>query len=128
MDDTSDFREWATGARARLRRTAYLLSGDWHLAEDLTQETLLRMYAAWGRPHSVDSYARITLVNLYRALLRRCLNTLRPMLTLGPLSLRRHAAWLLALEAAARDLADATVDARRCPHHLRLGHVDGEGE
>ena len=37
-----------------------------------------------------------------RPRLRRCLNTLRPMLTGGPLSLRRHAAWLHALEAAAR--------------------------
>jgi RNA polymerase sigma-70 factor (sigma-E family) len=68
---TADFRAWAAVARPRLRRTGYLLTGDWHLAEDLTQETLLRMYAAWGRPEAVDAYARTTLVNLHRQLLRR---------------------------------------------------------
>ena len=75
--DTSerpDFRDWATAARPRLRRTAYLLCGDWHLAEDLTQETLLRMYAVWHRVARIgvpDAYARRTLVNLYRSMLRR---------------------------------------------------------
>ena len=73
MDDTRDFREWATAARPRLRRTGFLLTGDWHLAEDLTQETLLRMYANWGRSdiRSIDSYARTTLVNLHRQWLRK---------------------------------------------------------
>ncbi len=73
LDDTPDFREWAVAARPRLRRTGFLLTGDWHLAEDLTQETLVRMYAVWGRPsvHSVDGYARTTLVNQYRQVLRR---------------------------------------------------------
>jgi RNA polymerase sigma-70 factor (sigma-E family) len=56
-----------------LRRTAFLLSGDWHAAEDLTQETLLRMYAAWDRAsiRSVDSYARQTLLNCHRQVLRK---------------------------------------------------------
>jgi RNA polymerase sigma-70 factor (sigma-E family) len=69
-----EFRDWATAARPRLRRTAYLLSGDWHLAEDLAQETLLRMYGVWRRvtrSGSPDGYARRTLVNLYRSTLRR---------------------------------------------------------
>jgi RNA polymerase sigma-70 factor (sigma-E family) len=70
----AEFRVWAAGARPRLRRTAFLLSADWHLAEDLAQETLLRMYAVWrrvSRSGSPDAYARKTLVNLYRATLRR---------------------------------------------------------
>ena len=69
-----EFRDWAAAARPRLRRTAYLLSGDWHLAEDLAQETLLRMYAVWGRVTRIgapDAYARRTLINLYRSTLRR---------------------------------------------------------
>jgi RNA polymerase sigma-70 factor (sigma-E family) len=69
-----EFRDWATAARPRLRRTAYLLSGDWHLAEDLAQETLLRMYAVWRRVAQIgapDAYARRTLINAYRSTLRR---------------------------------------------------------
>lgn len=42
-------RDWAAQARPRLRRTAYLLCGDWHLAEDLTQDTLARVYSVWHR-------------------------------------------------------------------------------
>lgn len=69
-----EFRDWAAGARPRLRRTAFLLCADWHLAEDLAQETLLRMYAVWRRvtrSGNPDGYARKVLVNLYRATLRR---------------------------------------------------------
>jgi len=67
-DSETDFREWVAASRARLRRTAYLLSGDWHLADDLVQEALTRAYAVWpkiarrGRP---DAYVRKILLNLY---------------------------------------------------------------
>ncbi len=30
-----------------LRRTAYLLCGDWHEAEELTQAAFVRLYLAW---------------------------------------------------------------------------------
>jgi RNA polymerase sigma-70 factor (sigma-E family) len=68
------FRDWASMARPRLRRTAYLLCGDWHLAEDLTQETLVRVYSVWSRVSASgppDAYATRTLVNARRAQLRR---------------------------------------------------------
>jgi RNA polymerase sigma-70 factor (sigma-E family) len=69
-----EFRAWASAARPRLRRTAFLLSGDWHLAEDLTQDTLVRIYAVWPRVSASgapDSYAMRTLVNCQRATARR---------------------------------------------------------
>ena len=56
-----------------LRRTAFLLCGDWHLAEDLTQITFTNLYLAWNRieRHDVlDQYAR-------RVLLRAFLNQRR---------------------------------------------------
>jgi DNA-directed RNA polymerase specialized sigma24 family protein len=37
---TEEFTEFAAGAAPRLRRTAFLLCGDWHAAEDLAQATL----------------------------------------------------------------------------------------
>ena len=45
----SDFRGWVAEGRADLRRTAYLLCGDWYLADDLVQETLARMFSVWER-------------------------------------------------------------------------------
>ena len=57
----------------RLRRTAYLLTGDLHLAEDLAQTALVRTYAKWGRVRRGEEhgYARTTLVNLNIDRLRR---------------------------------------------------------
>lgn len=45
----ADFRGWVSTHRSGLRSTAFLLSGDWHLAEDLAQDTLARMFAVWDR-------------------------------------------------------------------------------
>jgi RNA polymerase sigma-70 factor (sigma-E family) len=51
-----------------LRKTAYLLCGDWHLAEDLTQTTFIKLYRSWHRiaRHDVlDQYARRVLLRAY---------------------------------------------------------------
>ncbi|GAA3352065.1 SigE family RNA polymerase sigma factor [Amorphoplanes nipponensis] len=53
-------------ATPRLRRTAYLMCRDWHLAQDLTQLTLARMYAVWRRIHrtaDLEAYSRRVLMN-----------------------------------------------------------------
>jgi RNA polymerase sigma-70 factor (sigma-E family) len=65
-----DFVEFATAAVPRLRRTAYLLCGDWHTAEDLAQTTLTKMFVSWRRIRREDAvfaYASRTLVNTYIA-------------------------------------------------------------
>jgi RNA polymerase sigma-70 factor (sigma-E family) len=62
-----EFAEFAAGSLRDLRRTAYLLCGDWHLAEDLAQEALIRVYRSWGRVQrreSLPGYARQTVVRL----------------------------------------------------------------
>jgi RNA polymerase sigma-70 factor (sigma-E family) len=51
-----------------LRRTAYLLCGDWHLAEDLTQIAVTKLYQAWervDRHDSLDQYARRILLRAF---------------------------------------------------------------
>jgi RNA polymerase sigma-70 factor (sigma-E family) len=68
------FTEFATLAAPRLRRTAFLLCGDWHTAEDLTQTALARVFVSWhriSRQDAVQAYATRTLVNSYLALRRR---------------------------------------------------------
>jgi RNA polymerase sigma-70 factor (sigma-E family) len=44
-----EFAEFAAVAAPRLRRTAFLLCHDWHLAQDLTQTALAKTYVAWKR-------------------------------------------------------------------------------
>lgn len=49
MRDDEAFIQFAEAVRGRLRRTAYLLCGDWDLASDHVQEGLIRVYVAWPR-------------------------------------------------------------------------------
>lgn len=61
------FTEFAVGGRERLRRTAYLLCGDWDRASDLVQEALVRVYVAWPRLRhkgGAHAYARRALVSV----------------------------------------------------------------
>ncbi len=63
-----DFESYAAVRRPHLRRTAYLLCGDWDRAEDIVQEALTRLYVHWrraSRAESVDAYVRRSLVNAY---------------------------------------------------------------
>ena len=54
-----EFTEFTAGAAARLRRTAFLLCGNWHTAEDLTQTTLARMFVSWRRITQAGSGIRV---------------------------------------------------------------------
>ncbi|MFJ7592526.1 SigE family RNA polymerase sigma factor [Streptomyces sp. NPDC097617] len=69
------FREFAAGRAGHLYRSACLLtSGDTHLAEDLVQETLGRMYLRWGRISRIDNpaaYAQTVLVRSFLTHQRR---------------------------------------------------------
>ncbi len=63
------FTSWAQARAGRLHRTAYLLCGDWHVAEDLVQESLARTALAWRRIERMedpDAYVRRVLVNQAR--------------------------------------------------------------
>jgi RNA polymerase sigma-70 factor (sigma-E family) len=74
VTSAEEFIEFAAAASPRLRRTAFLLCGDWHTAEDLAQTTLAKMFVAWRRVSQLDAvhaYATRTLVNSYLASQRR---------------------------------------------------------
>ncbi|MFT3860252.1 SigE family RNA polymerase sigma factor [Micropruina sp.] len=62
----AEFTRFARDSAATLKRTAYLLTSDRDLADDLVQEALLRTYLAWRRVRAGEAtaYARRTLVNL----------------------------------------------------------------
>lgn len=68
MADAAEFRDFAAAQAPRLRRSAYLMCGDWTLAEDLMQTALVKIYLSWSRiaePATLDSYARKVLVRTW---------------------------------------------------------------
>lgn len=81
MRDEAAFVEFAGSARDRLRRTAYLLCGDWDRASDLVQEGLVRVYVRWPRlvrRGGEMAYARKAVVSAYLDQVRRRSSTERP--------------------------------------------------
>lgn len=62
-----DFEAWVQARSGALARSAYLLTGDVHLAEDLVQDTLARVAQHWrkvSQRDSPDAYARRVMHNL----------------------------------------------------------------
>jgi RNA polymerase sigma-70 factor (sigma-E family) len=62
LDD--EFSAFAAQHGRDLLRTAWLLCGDAHRAEELTQQALVRTYAAWSRTQDPLAYSRRVLANL----------------------------------------------------------------
>jgi RNA polymerase sigma-70 factor (sigma-E family) len=59
--DQREFEEWVRARTPALARSAFLLTGDVHLAEDLVQDTLVRIADHWHRlkrDGSPDAYTR----------------------------------------------------------------------
>lgn len=61
-----DFAHYVRARTPALIRTAYLLTGDQHRAEDLVQEALIRTYRAWRRVRDgyPDAYTRKVMYHL----------------------------------------------------------------
>jgi RNA polymerase sigma-70 factor (sigma-E family) len=67
------FGAFVHARRRALLRTAWLLSGDWHLAEDLVQTALVRCYPRWARisADNPDAYVRRVIVSVHASWWRR---------------------------------------------------------
>ena len=46
-EEQRQFREHFTARRDVVRRTAFLLCGDWHRVDDLTQTAFMRLAVGW---------------------------------------------------------------------------------
>ena len=110
------FRDFVAARSPALQRTAYLLVGDWALAEDLVQTALIKTYLAWRRLDSVaaiEPYARTVLVHTASRWWRRRWRGERPtaMLPERPVndgtdaSAERDRIWRLILGLPARQRA-----------------------
>ncbi|MFF2623915.1 SigE family RNA polymerase sigma factor [Oerskovia jenensis] len=108
----AEFTAFMEQAVVPLHRMAYLLCGDQHRAEELTQQTFERTYRAWSKARDGDPlvYARRILANLRIDTWRR---TRREVLS-GPDDLRDHSEGTTAAPRTATSVgaAPATVDDR----------------
>jgi RNA polymerase sigma-70 factor (sigma-E family) len=69
-----EFTAYLHARQPALLRTAYLLTGDLHQAEDVLQTSLANLYLAWDRVQdrdSVDAYVRRIMINENNSLWRR---------------------------------------------------------
>ena len=63
-----DFAYFVHATTARLQSSAYQLCRDWHLAQDLTQTTLAKLFLSWERAVDSDNltaYAQKVLLRVY---------------------------------------------------------------
>jgi RNA polymerase sigma-70 factor (sigma-E family) len=63
--DEQEFAEYFVARREAVRRTAYLLCGDWHRADDFAQTALVAVHRRWRKirdKQALDAYVRRTLV------------------------------------------------------------------
>lgn len=68
------FDDYVASRGAALLRLALMLTGDRHLAEDLAQDVLVRLYGRWARVAGMaqlDAYVRRSLVNAHVSWRRR---------------------------------------------------------
>ncbi len=73
-DEQAQFTAYFRVRRDLVRRTAYLLCGDWHFAEDLAQLAFLRLASNWRRVRdhgALDAYVHTILIRTYIAESRR---------------------------------------------------------
>lgn len=66
MDREPDFSDYVSARRPQLYRTACLLCGDPHRAEDVVQDALDKLHRNWSRvtrANNVEGYVRRILVN-----------------------------------------------------------------
>lgn len=63
-----EFTEFAQARQAHMRRMAFLLCGNWHDAQDVTQIALMNLCRSWNRARradSIDAYAHRVVVRAY---------------------------------------------------------------
>ncbi|QES52623.1 SigE family RNA polymerase sigma factor [Streptomyces venezuelae] len=69
-----EFQGFVTSRWPRLMRTAYLLTGEQHAAEDLLQSSMEKVYASWrkvSQADDADAYVRRVLANTHARKFRR---------------------------------------------------------
>jgi RNA polymerase sigma-70 factor (sigma-E family) len=64
-DRDEEFTEFYAARMRALRRVAFIVTRDWHAAEDVTQRSFVKVYRAWPRirQDGLEAYVRRAVVN-----------------------------------------------------------------
>ena len=111
--EAEGFAQFVEARQRALQRTAWLLTGDWALAEDLVQTALVRSWPRWERIRrrgDPEMYVRRVIVNTWTGWRRRRWRAERPSEAMpdGPAAgdLAAEAALRVAVRGALRSLSD----------------------
>lgn len=72
--EQEEFAAYYAARREKVRRTAYLLCGDWHFADDLAQMAFVRLAQSWRQVRdreALDAYVQTILLRAFIAESRR---------------------------------------------------------
>jgi RNA polymerase sigma-70 factor (sigma-E family) len=67
-EDQAEFKDYVVARKAAMLRTAYLVSGNWHWAEDIVSTAMVKLYTSWRRAREVehlDAYVRQIVIRVY---------------------------------------------------------------
>jgi RNA polymerase sigma-70 factor (ECF subfamily) len=109
VESAPEFEEFFEAKRDRLYRALYLLTGNRHEAEELTQDAFLKVWERWDRVAAMErpeGYLFRAAMNLFRSRLRRARVAARR--TLGRAEARDELAEVVQRDAVLRALASLT--------------------
>ena len=115
MTAADDFDEFVAARSPSLLTAAWLLTGDWHRAEDLLQTALAKAYLRWSsiHPGGQEAYVRRILMNTYATWWRRAWTSERPTRTPPEPPTRRSQDTQLEAVEMRQDLLRALADLTR---------------
>ena len=123
VDEQEAFREYVLARKATLLRTAYLLSGDWHRAEDIVSTAVMKLYTKWRKVAAAgnpDAYVRKMVVRVWLDETRRPWRREHPAEVLPELAMPESVAEPTAYKADLRRLLDLMPARQRAVLVLRF--------
>lgn len=123
QDGMTDFAEFVECRQRALQRTAWLLTGDWALAEDLVQTALSRVWPRWNRIVRRDDpevYVRKVMLNTWMTWRRRSWRGEQAAESVPERAAPDDVASEIAGRAAIRDMLSTLTDRQRTVLVLRI--------
>jgi RNA polymerase sigma-70 factor (sigma-E family) len=121
--EVEGFARFAKGRQRALQQTAWLLTGDWALAEDLVQTALIRSWPRWeriGRRGDPELYVRRVMVNTWMAWSRRRWRGEKPSAAVPDSRAPGDVAAEVAVRVAVRDALGSLTARQRAVLVLRV--------
>jgi RNA polymerase sigma-70 factor (sigma-E family) len=121
--EAEGFAEFIDAREQALQRTAWLLTNDWALAQDLVQAALARSWPYWGRIRRGDDpeiYVRRVMLNTWATWRRRRWRAEEPSGTLTDRPATEDMAADVATRVAVRQVLAALTERQRAVVVLRL--------